>query len=184
MSEAKTLVKNGEWQVEEAERPANWKTMKIRERKEVTVSQTISETTSTEHTVEVEQVKEIDAPVESVMSFLPEDAPESMNLLNQAIGLFGRSLVRPNPNLDDENYDFDGEYYKLELLGDAIRDYQDAKAEVDSHLSAWVDRNKTQLRHLGVRSKAMQDLWTTVHAMVMRGLHRQRAYMKEQRDKI
>lgn len=55
----------------------------------------------------------------------------------------------------------------LPNLGEQIARWRSAKKITDEILGDWAERNRDKLRHVGMGSTTIRDLWITVHEMVV-----------------
>lgn len=103
------------------------------------------------------QIEAPEATALKVISHVPDDPPDTRELAETALKIYGA---------DPAEFEWEGIFDQMEVLGERIHAYREAKIAADTLLSDWVDRNSVQLRHLGVGSKAVRDLWSTIQQLM------------------
>ncbi len=169
---AKQIVKDGVWQVPPEKRPKNWQSMAVRESVETTRS-THESTKVVRETVV--SVKEPEQPASTIIDVRPTEMPEStmefdfipkdsLELTKEAV----ESLVFTEVTDPDElPGDFDLCLDRRNAIGEELVIHRRSKVDVDKTLGLWIQRRKLALRHVGVRSDTIRDLFLTVHAMLV-----------------
>lgn len=177
----KSLMKNGVWQVPIAERPDNWQAISLKECVEQTerrdeepkearhpdvLEPVIEAVVAVE--AEAESLSVAPPPVERIdvaplISFIPDDNGETTRQLLDRIFAYE---AQPNETLEEENLWTAKMEHVFELF-DPIHAHRVAKSKVDIPLSDWAHRHRKAIRHLGLKSPAIQDLWNVVHRMIL-----------------
>lgn len=168
-AQCQTLVKDGEWAVPEDQRPRDWRSMTltkerivVHERQQVAV-----ERATPDEPVESKQIQRI--PTGSTQkSFLPPAeqvfGDAALTVLRKLWGFQALDVGEAEwcDYLED----------RTELVAESAERYEIAKLITDRMLNGWVVRHRKSLRHIGVGSKAIQDLWKTFHVAVLECLER------------
>ena len=151
------LVKDGAWCVPEAERPQNWRSLSVRERRVETTVDTTRETVLIESNETQSAEPERTSSLEE-LSFVPVEGEDFKACALLAVRYWSGA------GMSDEQ----AEEYSDAMTwhGEQARRHIWAKTKTDEVLRAWVKRNLPQLRHVGVRSRAIKDLWFAIHLLV------------------
>lgn len=162
----KVLVEDGAWMVPEQERPRDWRSMKLT--KELTVvheRQELELECSVPDQVSVTPGTQMIQSRGAKRSFVPPASEalgeQAIRMIQQAWGFQYKDDLESAEAFDD-----------LSEFGPICERYETAKSITDWMLSRWVERHERSLRHIGVGSKAIQDLWQTFHVAVLECLER------------
>jgi len=171
--QSRELMRDGKWLVPEEQRPENWRSLRLRE--EVTVTKTTRTATleaqpqtevTTAHSVEVDPLP--DPP--KLISFIPERCIAEDEIVSKSLEFWGVDHSK-FPTGDDDSIENDGYVDSLTNdlsdLAEEVFRHRKVKARVDEALTNWIGRHRRQIRHLGVGSAAVRDLWITVYGLLI-----------------
>lgn len=170
------LVKDGVWQVPPDQRPKNWQTMAVRECEETETKTHTRRKRTTEVLIQERQELTVPEPTEAevveatlaisaqdsqerfpeapIISHLPKDGPYVDSMIDAWY-----EIEVDNPKTNDEELAHDAMFERLWERAAEIVHYRKSKVKVDRALSHWADLHKAQLRHIGLGSAAIKDLW-------------------------
>lgn len=187
----KQLVKDGVWQVPPEQRPKNWQTMAVREYEETTTHTRTKTKRATE--VLIQEKPAPDPTPAEVIEVTEAIAEKSKEIAVQIISHLPKDGDYVDKILDclhrTELLDIDRQWgdweREQEILGNhqtELAHWRAAKETTDLILSYWVDRHKEKLRHVGIGSVVIKDLWKVVHEAICQQLDRTDTLINEAKE--
>jgi hypothetical protein len=86
---------------------------------------------------------------------IPADSPE---LVQELVDLHVQTSA------DGTELEFDREWERICDIGWELRRHREIKAQVDELLGSWIERNRDKLRHVGLNSAPIRELYSVFHA--------------------
>jgi hypothetical protein len=161
------LVKEGIWLVPEAERPAGWESMPVGG-----IHVELCETKTTEMTKKITETREMvihsepqqaEVPAlkqREIQSPIPERTELDSELVNTSISIHCESDTESESKWES---DLD----RIADLSKEIHTRRLAAKKADKFMRSWITRNYSGIRHIGVKSAPITDLWLSLHQLLV-----------------
>lgn len=173
-SSGTVLVKDGAWNVPPEERPSGWQTMAVRESVETTHTETCTQKRTTRETLiavqEPESALEVAHEEQEIVVVYPPKIPRigtipsspiPINPIAQSVEVMDLLAKYADDNIGDE--EIEPVWTRISEIGDEVKTHRVAKQQVEILLSGWIEKHREKLRHVGLNSEPIRDLYLQLH---------------------